>query len=358
MNGFVTGKNAQVLCFGEDNSGAVYIATNDPTTKNYKKPSGSSTWEPEINGLNPYNVYVWSQLQDGTMLAGCYEGLFKKVGGAWVGINRPNGADAGLGVTASCFAVCVDSLNRLWAAYNVYNASFFAIGTGVYYSTDAGNTWSSGVTDTVTFQKLVPMGDTVFGVSYYNGIYKFSSAGVLPLQFINLEAYPLNKGIKVDWKVGDAAGVKEYIIERSSEGTVFGEAGRQPAMNSTLQYSFFDQERQRGTIFYRIRAIKQDGNFVYSSIVKVSDNKLQSFTVNPNPVKKGISLSFQMANFVQGTYVVRIFNSSGNTISSKSIIHSGGSSVYDFSIPGVNQGIYFIKLEGKGQTIIRKILIE
>lgn len=171
-NGFDAESATIVNCLGSDRHGNLYVATSaQALPKLYVRPLSGVTWMPDTVGIKGINIYDISALKDGTVLAGGYQTplLKKSVGGTWQTINNPPGTGGN-----SCFVVNVDESNAIWTQWTAFNSSFESIGTGVFYSTDAGNSWVSKDFDTVTFRQLIKTKDGMYAVSYYDGLFKFT----------------------------------------------------------------------------------------------------------------------------------------------------------------------------------------
>ena len=170
--------------FGTDGNGSVYFSSTD--SLGIWKYQGN-TWTPFHNGMNYlYTIYDFAKDHNGNMLGGTYNGgLWRETGGNWSQLNFPNGVSSG----SSAFVVAVDTSGNIFTNFSGPNASGNFIGRGVFSSSDNGNTWVNLGVDTITFRQLVAVRDTVFGVSYYNGIWKFVSGGLVgidPNEFENM----------------------------------------------------------------------------------------------------------------------------------------------------------------------------
>ncbi len=95
-----------------------------------------------------------------------------------------------------------------------------------------------------------------------------------------------------------------------------------------------------------------DGNLITLSNQEFYNNKV-ALNVHPNPITKGKLLNIDFIEDTTG--VIELYNITGQKIYSKSIKSSKNEAV---SINKFNSGIYLMKIRSKGQTQIKKIIIQ
>lgn len=174
-----------------------------------------------------------------------------------------------------------------------------------------------------------------------------SIGGPLPLTYTYVNAYQQNNSVNIDWKTANEINVKQYDIERSSDGTNFEKLISANANNQALNhYNWTDINPVEGNNYYRLRSIDFDGKFNFSEILKVYVGKInQGFNVYPNPAT-GYNFNLQFTNQQAGKYEIRLLNTFGQTFMSRSIQHKGGSSTENIN-PGQNipKGIYQLEIK-------------
>ena len=136
----------------------------------------------------------------------------------------------------------------------------------------------------------------------------------------------------IDWTVAHEASVQHYEVQRSANGTSFDNVSIVvPTGNTcgTAQYSKMDATPLRGTNFYRVKGVKENGDTFYSTIVKVipgrdqavnmtketlaSTNKQKVISVYPNPVIDK-TIHVQFTNQVGGSYRIEVINREGQVM--------------------------------------------
>jgi hypothetical protein len=158
--------------FGSDHNGKVYYAVYSGNV--FSRSISGGTWSME-SGLGSDPVYSFAATSNHTMIGGGSSNIHYKNGSSWQ--NMPVNSPAPGGDYT--FVVAVDDSDYVWAGFSHQDSIGNYVGDGVFYTSDLGNTWHvpQGQVDVVTFRQLVPVGDSVFGVTYTNGIYIFKRGG-------------------------------------------------------------------------------------------------------------------------------------------------------------------------------------
>jgi hypothetical protein len=170
------------------------------------------------------------------------------------------------------------------------------------------------------------------------------------VKFSIINAFVLNSDIAVEWKVADEFNIGQYEIERSTDGSSFAATGNVVSRgNSTVpvSYNWLDASPAPGEYYYRIKCTANSGAVVYSDVVKVKIVKSSPFLyVFPNPVTNNI-IQLQLNSAAAGKYYTRLFNSNGQLVSSKNLIHPGGTATHTIK-PATELAAGFYQLEVTG----------
>jgi hypothetical protein len=172
---------------------------------------------------------------------------------------------------------------------------------------------------------------------------------VLPVAFGAVNGYLQSGKTTINWKVVTQLNVREYIIERSDNAMQFYTAGTMGAnKNLTAEYTWKEEQLLTGTAWYRIKAVDADGKVKYSSIVKLSNAKTNSFTVYPNPVTNNV-FTVQFATPLAGKAQVELYNLSGSKVWSSSLILAPQVISRTLTLPvGLPGGMYALVVNGEG----------
>ena len=176
----------------------------------------------------------------------------------------------------------------------------------------------------------------------------FWSTAPKPMIFTSIKAYKVNAAIAVEWKVSNQVNLKNYEIERSTNGTTFSTIATQAVLGangSDATYNWMDNDPAKGDNFYRIRSVDNNGDFKYSSIVNVMMEKERSgINVYPNPVTSKM-LNLQFTNMQKGIYGLRLINTMGQVVFTQQLTHRGGSAIQNIGLGNnIQKGIYRLEV--------------
>ena len=173
-----------------------------------------------------------------------------------------------------------------------------------------------------------------------------TAAAPLAILFSSMNAYPQDENVRVEWKVGNESGIKNYQVEYSFDGIHFSNIGIVNPQNEVVNmYEFIHYQPKPGNNFYRIRINKINGEVEYKNVVKVwMPESTSSIEVYPNPVQNGI-IELQFVDQPFGKYGFNLYNSIGQKIFSKEINCESRNSIQSLQ-PDKNfiQGIYHLEI--------------
>lgn len=187
-----------------------------------------------------------------------------------------------------------------------------------------------------------------------NGINSFTRFGLLneyillPVTLTDIKAYQQGNNIQVNWVALNELNIDHYEVEKSGDAINFKTVGHSAALNNGMpqtSYAITDLSPFAGNNYYRIKIFAKDGTVSYSAIVSVNiSGGKASIKVMPNPVHNRV-VNMQLNNLKEGKYQLLLYNSVGQQVFSKTIEHSGGSSVQQLILtPAVKPGTYILKL--------------
>ena len=167
---------------------------------------------------------------------------------------------------------------------------------------------------------------------------------VLPVNFISVSASRKTTAVQVSWKVGNELSIRQYEVERSTDGRNYTKAGTLAATGITA-YGLLDANAPAGTLFYRVKSIGIAGEFKYSAVVKVAAENVNSgYAVVPNPVE-GSEINVQFKNQAAGKYSIKLLNNNGQQMMLTDLNHAGGNGTQTIQIPtGLAKGSYQLEI--------------
>jgi hypothetical protein len=190
----------------------------------------------------------------------------------------------------------------------------------------------------------------------------FKVSAVMPVTFTKIKASEKNRKADVEWKVVAEQNIEKYVVEHSTNGQSFENAGIVLAKGNGAEnlYLFTDEKTVVGDNYYRIKAIERSGNNIYSDIAKVKISRgINNFTITPNPVVNN-KLNVLFTNQPKGDYELRLVNTAGQILFSKNISHEGENITKSIILPsGIYSGIYQLEIVNyeNGDKSIQKVII-
>lgn len=164
---------------------------------------------------------------------------------------------------------------------------------------------------------------------------------VLPVNLVDFTATKnADDNITIKWNVKQQLNLKNYIIERSTDGISFKAIGTVSAnsLNST-NYSFVDLLPSSGVNYYRLRITNANESFSYSKIANVSLPAKAKLWISPNPVSGIFTIHFNNATTVKQIYIT---DAAGKIIKEIKPGISNGS--ININASAFAKGMYFIKM--------------
>ncbi|MEO5889466.1 MAG: T9SS type A sorting domain-containing protein [Ferruginibacter sp.] len=185
---------------------------------------------------------------------------------------------------------------------------------------------------------------------------------VLPVKVIYISASKIGNDILINWSTATEINTKSFVIERSTDGTVFSVAGTISASgnsNTVLRYSFTDKGAAglpSPILYYRIRTADLDGKADYTKTVAVSliNNRIVSAAIFPNPM---VSVLYaKVIAPVAGKATIQVKDATGRLMSSQSQqVVAGTNLVSVDNVNRLSKGIYFVSIAVNDKRFIIKV---
>ncbi len=93
---------------------------------------------------------------------------------------------------------------------------------------------------------------------------------------------------------------------------------------------------------------------------QIKDTAIKLFKVFPNPVRMNSSLNMETGKLETGSYLLQLFNPSGQLMFTKEMYIDEEARVLNFQLPSVSAGTYFLRMTNKqsGKSSAEKIIIQ
>ena len=194
---------------------------------------------------------------------------------------------------------------------------------------------------------------------------KFSLKPVTTLP-VKLESFTAtlntNKKAELKWTTSSEVNTSRFVIERSTDGKTFGDAGSVLAAGNSSgknYYTFSDNltELKSTIVYYRLQSIDQDGDMEYSAtrIIHLGPEsaKAISLLTYPNPVSNEVRVTLPAAwQNKKITYELRTVNGQ----LTRRIESAASDQTETLGTKGLKPGIYLLSVSCNGQRLHQKIV--
>ncbi|MFI5159265.1 MAG: T9SS type A sorting domain-containing protein, partial [Sphingobacteriales bacterium] len=145
--------------------------------------------------------------------------------------------------------------------------------------------------------------------------------------FTSIKAYRQDKDIDVQWRVDNEENMKQYEVEKSTDGNKFISIAQQkPTANNggSAVYVSADASPVTGFNYYRVKSTDINGKTSYTNVVKVMVGTIkQDISIYPNPITDGM-IHLQFLNEPAGKYNIRLLNKLGQVILQQQVSRADG----------------------------------
>jgi len=198
--------------------------------------------------------------------------------------------------------------------------------------------------------------NAMFGTSL-SGPININANATLPVILVGFNASLGKNSVNLTWTTEEEINSDYFDIEHSADGLTWGSIGTLPAQGVSdvpVNYSFTDISPVKGINYYRLQMVDRDGKYAYSDIkaVRLFVNGISLF---PNPAVDLVNLS--LGSDVTGDLTVRLINQNGQLMQEQKLTNAAGTTV-SFGVAGYAQGSYLLELiDNKGNIQTSKFII-
>lgn len=188
------------------------------------------------------------------------------------------------------------------------------------------------------------------------------SLNTLPVKLASFTATLNNKTTDLKWTTATEMNVSHFVVERSTDGTHFSDAGTVFAYgNSTdaKNYAFPDNisSIQSNVLYYRLRMVDVDGKSEYSEtrIIRIAGKSETNVTIvtYPNPATNELHVTIP-SNWQNKKVVYEFFNAAGQT--ARRLESASSSQTENLDLSAVAPGFYILKVSCGTETAQQKVI--
>ena len=181
-------------------------------------------------------------------------------------------------------------------------------------------------------------------------------AVILPLGLVNFYGERIDKINNLYWISSSEENLKNYTIERSTDGVNFSEIGDVMAKNSPNKYHFEDKFAVAGVInYYRVIVHENNGTESSTNIISLSSGNDEVLTVSklyPNPTTNSFMIGLDSKQ--NGKAIINVYDVFGNIVVSSSQNVHGGVNQYSIPTEHLSIGVYYVEVLNSFNEIISK----
>jgi hypothetical protein len=168
----------------------------------------------------------------------------------------------------------------------------------------------------------------------------------------NFTASKANEGVKVNWETQNESNYTGFTLEKMNKATAAYEPIYEKQSDGSSTYAFTDRAPNSGNNTYRLKQNDIDSRISYSEPVTIFYDKNAAkglISIFPNPTVETLNVSVPVQS-ASTSYLLRLYNSSGNLILQKSSITSNWSE----NIGTLKTGAYIVEVIKKDGTSLGK----
>ena len=182
------------------------------------------------------------------------------------------------------------------------------------------------------------------------------SEALLPVKFIDVFAKLINStSSMIDWKVATPISNGDYFeVQFSSDAILWSAIGKIKIDNTNIEwFHFLHKEIPTGALYYRIKQVDQNGQYVYSKIVFLKKGFSENnYIIYPNPSKNIINISSN--EIVGGEAKIDMSNLLGEHIG----FYKMHSNHFEINTSLFANGTYILKITDKQNSHIQKVIVK
>jgi hypothetical protein len=180
---------------------------------------------------------------------------------------------------------------------------------------------------------------------------------VVPIRLSAFEGKISNRNAALYWQTANESNSSHFVVERSTDGVHFENAGRVAAAGNTAQmsnYSFTDVNIPTGRLYYRLKQVDADGRFEYSGTIVLQNrqNGFQ-FIVSPNPASAFITIQYN--GLAEQDTDIKLYDVQGKLVQQTKI--NKGQAMVRLNIEALYTGTYIVKIQSNAVSESHKVIV-
>ncbi len=187
--------------------------------------------------------------------------------------------------------------------------------------------------------------------------FSVTMGSILPLRQLSLKGQLVDGAVELTWRTSNEGNWKRFEIEKSMQGGKYSYVGMIVSKGNTssiIAYGFADNNPYPGFSSYRLKIIDGDGNFSYSDIAIINNDKqlLRVTALYPNPTTAGVKL--EIVSAINLKLLMCVFDIQGKKLMEKKPDLKKGFNEAYFSLTALSPGTYILIFRDEQNKVIHK----
>jgi len=204
--------------------------------------------------------------------------------------------------------------------------------------------------------------DRMYSFWFKSFSYQAPVQSSLPITLSAFTAQKSGNSVVLNWSTEMEKNVSHYIIERSTNGSDFVDAGLifSTESNSSVhkEYSFNDDVKSMSAslLYYRLKIVDLDGKYEQSAIrtIRTAEEKERTkILVYPNPAVSDVLITLP-ATWQNKQVIVQVVNTNGLVV--KNITDARAGQTENVNVAGLPPGIYIVKVISGKETAVQQLI--
>lgn len=174
-------------------------------------------------------------------------------------------------------------------------------------------------------------------------------AQALPVELLNFQAEVIKKQVELSWQTAQERNNAGFVIQRSANGKMWEEIRFVSGVGDSdikQSYTYIDQQPLRGTSYYRLQQLDEDGAFSYSFIIPVVLTSGEEWQVFPVPTQHRV----QFSGPISGPY--QIMDAQGQVVADGRV----GADQRAIDVSSLPSGVYYLRFSADNALGTKKII--
>jgi len=173
----------------------------------------------------------------------------------------------------------------------------------------------------------------------------------LPVTITDFAATKQNTSAKISWSTGQEINSREFIVQRSINGTTWTDLARVAAQGNstgTVNYTITDPNPAKGNNYYRLKVVDVDNKFDFSATRRVNFASKYTYSIYPNPVTDNVlQLTGDNTGGIKAD--IQVLNAQSQVVMSQKL--NSNTQPAKINVASLATGVYYLRIVASDGTV-------